>query len=157
MVAAASLQGRQLQRKVIGTFVFVFMTFLVRSVFTCLFAVAQALQNTGDNVHSNIQGWIVYTPAFQMVTTLIASPIALLVALWGMSGVGALEQMSSSSVQTQLSMNSRAALRQTKLQMMQRLYACAWVPASAGAHYVNVCICAMCGCAIKFFNATITS
>jgi len=64
------------------------MTLIVRSVFTCLFAVAQALQNTGDNVHSNIQGWIVYIPAFQMVTTLIASPIALLVALWGMSGVG---------------------------------------------------------------------
>jgi hypothetical protein len=124
MVAAASLQGRQLQRKVIGTFVFVFMTLLVRSVFTFLFAVAQALQDTGNpcaisfcdpchNVYSNIQGWIVYTPAFQMVTMLVASPVALLVALWGMSGVGALEQMSSSSVRTQLEMNSRAGLSQT--------------------------------------------
>ncbi len=113
MVADASLQGRQLQRKVLGTFVFVFATVLVRSVFVVIYAVAQALQNNGDscaisfcdschNVYSNIQGWIIYTPAFQQVTILIASPIALLVALWGMSGVRALEQMSSNSVQSQL-------------------------------------------------------
>jgi len=98
MVAAASLQGRQLQRKVLGTFVFVFITVLVRSVYTGMYAVAQALQNNGDpcassfcdpckNVYSNIHGWMLYTPVFQQVTMLIASPIALLVALWGMSGV----------------------------------------------------------------------
>ena len=106
LVAAASLQGRQLQRKVVGTFVFVFITVLVRSVFTVIYAVAQARQNNGDpcassfcdpchNVFSNIIGWIVYTPVFQQVTILIASPIALLVALWGMSDVRALEQMGS--------------------------------------------------------------
>ncbi len=42
VVAAANLQGRALQRKVIVTFVFVFLTLLVRSVFTILYAVAQA-------------------------------------------------------------------------------------------------------------------
>lgn len=47
------------------------------------------------NVFSNIIGWIVYTPVFQQVTILIASPIALLVALWDMSDVRALEQMGS--------------------------------------------------------------
>ena len=95
MVAAASLQGRQLQRKVLGTFVFVFITVLVRSVFTFIYAVAQALDDNDHpcaiifcdpchNVYTNIHGWILYTPAFQQVPTLIASPIALLVALWGM-------------------------------------------------------------------------
>ena len=100
-VAKASVQGKQLQRKVIGTVVFVFAALLVRSVFNFMYAVALALSNNGDpcalnycdtckNDYSNIIGWILYTPAFQQVAILIASPIALLVALWGMSGVQAL-------------------------------------------------------------------
>ena len=39
-----------------------------------------------SQVYSNIQYWIVYTPTFQMITLLIASPLTLAVALWGMSG-----------------------------------------------------------------------
>ena len=110
LFASAGVQGRRLQRKVIGTFVFIFVTILVRSAFTVLYAAAQALQNNGDpcatsfcdpchNVYSNIIGWIVYTPVFQQVTMLIASPIALLVALWGMSGVQELETMSSRQIE----------------------------------------------------------
>ena len=120
LVAAASLQGRQLQRKVLGTFVFVFITVLVRSVFTFIYAVAQALDDNYHpcainfcdpchNVYTNIHGWILYTPAFQQVPTLIASPIALLVALWGMSGVRALEE--SSRVQMSIEMNSHKVTR----------------------------------------------
>jgi len=97
-VAKASVQGKQLQRKVIGTVFFVFAALLVRSVFNFMYAFALALSNNGDpcalnycdtckNDYSNIIGWILYTPAFQQVAILIASPIALLVALWGMSGV----------------------------------------------------------------------
>ena len=37
-------------------------------------------------MYSNIQNWILYTPTFQMITMLIASPLTLAVALWGMSG-----------------------------------------------------------------------
>ncbi len=106
LVADASLQGRQLQRKIVGTFALVFVTVLVRSVFSVILAVAHALQNVGDtcgvgfcnpckNVYSNILGWILYTPAFQQVAMLISSPIALLVALWGMSSVSVLEQIES--------------------------------------------------------------
>jgi hypothetical protein len=113
MVSDASLQGRQLQRKVLGTFVFVFATLLLRSVFSVIYALAQALQNYGNpcglsfcdtckNHYANILGWIIYTPPFQLVTVLIASPISLLIALWGMSGVRALEQMTSNRVQLQL-------------------------------------------------------
>ncbi len=117
LIAEASLYGRQLQRKVLGTFVFIFVTVLVRSTFSVTYAVASALQNNGDpcgasfcdpckNVYSNIQGWIVYTPAVQQVAMLIASPIALLVALWGMTGVRALEQMETHSVQERVSVSS---------------------------------------------------
>ena len=110
LFASADVQGRRLQRKVIGTSVFIFVTILVRSAFTVLYAAAQALQNNGDpcatsfcdpchNVYSNIIGWIVYTPVFQQVTMLIASPIALLVTLWGMSGVQELETISSRQIE----------------------------------------------------------
>ena len=110
LVALASVQGRWLQRKVCATFVFVFVTVLVRCTFTVMYASAQALQNNGDpcsaiqcdachNVYSNIQGWILYTPVFQFTVILIASPLALLLALWGMSGVRALEQMANHQVQ----------------------------------------------------------
>ena len=51
--------------------------------------------NPCKNVYSNIIGWILYTPAFQQVAMLISSPIALLVALWGMSSVSVLEQIGS--------------------------------------------------------------
>jgi len=50
----------------------------------------------------------VCTPAVQQVAVLIASPIALLVALWGMSGVRALEQIEAHRVQTPKISNSNS-------------------------------------------------
>lgn len=92
LVAQASEQGRVLQRKIVGTFVFVFVTVLLRSFFYVLYALASALQNTGDvcgascdecrNVYANIHDWILYTPEFQQIVMIIASPCALLLALW---------------------------------------------------------------------------
>jgi len=104
LLVQANAYGRQLQSKVLGTFVLVFFTVLVRSAFSVLYATAQALQNNSDpcspsycdpckNVYSNMHGWILYTPWLQQVVMIIASPLALFVALWGMSGVRALEQM----------------------------------------------------------------
>jgi hypothetical protein len=46
----------------------------------------QVVASHMSQVYSNIQYWIVYTPTFQMITMLIASPLTLAVALWGMSG-----------------------------------------------------------------------
>ncbi len=50
------------------------------------------LQTTGDvcgpscddcrNVYSNIHDWILFTPEFQQIVMIIASPGALLLALW---------------------------------------------------------------------------
>ena len=85
LVAAASAQGDALHRKVFGTFVIIFGTVLVRSIFTIMYAFAQAFQNSSEpcagslsycdpclNVYSHIMGWILYTPMFQQVS--IACP-----------------------------------------------------------------------------------
>ena len=111
LVELASAQGRRLQRKVVGTFVFVFITVLLRSIFYVVYAVASALQNTGDpcgptcdacrNVYSHIHDWILYTPVVQQVIMLVASPSTLLVALWGMSGVHELEDVKRVNLRAQ--------------------------------------------------------
>lgn len=69
-----------------------------------MFAVALAFQDSGKacsksvcdrcyNTYSHITFWILYIPVFQQVVMLFASPLSLLVALWGMSGVKTLENV----------------------------------------------------------------
>jgi hypothetical protein len=110
LFAKATAQGKLLQLKIVCTFVFVFATVLVRSLFTIMYALAQRFQDYGNscspsqcdtckNVYSNILFWIINTPTFQFVVLLISSPLALLVSLWGMSGVKTMEQMSSQQSQ----------------------------------------------------------
>jgi hypothetical protein len=99
-LAAAKLQGKKLFIKIVGTVLFVFCTFLVRTVFTVLYAFAQAFPDNGRTcdssgsskdcdpclgVYSHIQTFIIYEPAFQFAVILLASPLTLMVALWGMS------------------------------------------------------------------------
>jgi hypothetical protein len=105
LVAQASEQGKQLQLKIVATFVFVFITAILRAVFYVMYAVASLLQDTGNQcgltchpcrgVYSHIHDWILYTPIFQQVITLIASPLTMLIALWGMSGINVLEGLSN--------------------------------------------------------------
>jgi hypothetical protein len=110
LLAKAALQGKLLQRKLGLTFLLIFLTVLVRSVFSVMYGVSLAMQdydntcspnpcNTCKNVYSHILFWILFTPEFQLVVMIIASPIAQLVALWGMSGTRVLEQMSAQRVQ----------------------------------------------------------
>ncbi len=101
LFAQASAQGKRLQRKVVATFIFVFVGVLLRSVFDMLFAIVSALGNGGNpcgptchpcrGTFSHIHDWILYTPSVQQAVTLIASPSTVLVALWGMSDVNELE------------------------------------------------------------------
>jgi hypothetical protein len=51
-----------------------------------------------------MQSWIIYTPEFQLLVILISSPLALLVALWGMTSERTLQQMESSQRQMETSM-----------------------------------------------------
>ena len=102
--------GRQLRRQIVGTTAFVFVTFLLRAVFSTMFALARALQNadavcaaTASSVCDSacfnqwrlMDYWIVFTPEYQAMVILISSPVAMIVALWGMTSKRALELMKS--------------------------------------------------------------
>ena len=98
--------GRQLRRQIVGTAAVVFVTFLLRAVYSTMNAVSRELQidvftcnNHCDpacnNVWAVIGYWLVYTPEFQLIVVLISSPLALLVALWGMTSERTLQHMRS--------------------------------------------------------------
>jgi len=98
--------GRRLRRRIVGTAAVVFVTFLLRAVFSTMNALANSLQTVGVgctnpcdpscNVWEVIQEWLAYTPEFQLSVVLISSPLALLVALWGMTSKRALQAMKRS-------------------------------------------------------------
>jgi hypothetical protein len=108
LVAKASEQGHQMQHKVAFTFVWIFLTILSRAAFIVFYGTVMAGQDFDNacspnqcdpckNVYAHMNFWILYTPALQHTVMLVASPLSLLVALWGMSDVSAIEHMSSSS------------------------------------------------------------
>jgi hypothetical protein len=98
--------GRQLRRQIVGTAAFVFVTFLLRAVFSTMNALANALQNDNancltlcdpcNNMYSLIQNWLLLAPEFKLSVVLISSPLALIVALWGMTSERMLQYMRSS-------------------------------------------------------------
>ncbi len=103
-------EGRQLRLQIVGTAAFVFVTFLLRAVYSTMFALANELQNQGNfascpssspcdascyNVYKLMQLWLAYTPEFQLMVVLISSPFAMIVALWGMTSDGTLQRMQS--------------------------------------------------------------
>jgi hypothetical protein len=92
--------GRLLQRRIVYTTCVVFVTFLIRSLYSTLYAVAHRLQDVFNdcpdddsnlcnvscfNDFSRIAVWMHYTPWFQLTIVLISRPLPLLVSLWGMS------------------------------------------------------------------------
>ncbi len=110
-VTPAMTAGRHLQRQIVATTVVVFVAFLLRSVYSTLYAVAAHLQDVantcpGDagnacnpscyNVFSHIFHWIFITPQFQLSVVLISQPFALLVALWNMTSKRIRRQMQQS-------------------------------------------------------------
>ena len=114
VTAAAAAAGKQLRRQILGTAAFVFVTFLLRSVYSTMFALANQLQdfsarsscpsaNLCDescyNTYRLMQLWILYTPEFQLTVVLISSPLALFVALWGMTNERTLQLMQSNRLQ----------------------------------------------------------
>ena len=103
--------GRQLRRQIVGTAAFVFVTFLLRAVFSTMNALSSALQNFDadcptncgipcNNVWTLIQNWLQFTPEFQLTVVLISSPLALLFALWGMTDKRTLQHMRAGRGQT---------------------------------------------------------
>jgi hypothetical protein len=85
--------GRTLRRHMLGTTAFIFVTFLLRSAFSAMYAVSLQLQDGGKecpetetlcdacyNEYTHIAQWMAYTPEFQLLIVLISSPVAQLVA-----------------------------------------------------------------------------
>lgn len=104
LVHQAGSEGKLLHRKVVGTVLVVFATVLLRSFYSILYALALYFNQISNpcsrsecdpckNVFSHILSWMLYTPFFEQGIMLFASPLAQLVALWGMSGVRAMEQI----------------------------------------------------------------
>ena len=96
--------------RIVGTAALVFVTFLLRAVYSTMFALSNQLQNAGNyvncpsstqcdascyNVYRLMQEWLFYTPEFQLTVVLISSPLAMIVALWGMTSDRTLQRMQS--------------------------------------------------------------
>ena len=94
---AAVTTGRALRLQIVCTTAFVFVAFLVRSAFSIMYAIANHLQDLDKicperecdaschNVYTHVAEWMDHTPEFEALIVLVSSPIALLVALWGMT------------------------------------------------------------------------
>ncbi len=107
---AAAEEGALLQRQMVGTTVFVFVAFLIRSFTSTFVAVVYQLQEISTscptdnnfcdascrNVYTLISNWMFRTPEFRVTMVLISSPIALIVALWGMTSRSIRQLMRSS-------------------------------------------------------------
>jgi hypothetical protein len=125
--SAAAATGRALRWRMLGTTAFVFVAFLIRSVLSIMFAVAFQLRDLDKkcpgneqvsycdascyNVYAHITGWKFYTPAFESTIVLISSPVALLVALWGMTSQATLQLMKSSGQESAMKLSMSLRLR----------------------------------------------
>jgi hypothetical protein len=120
--SAAASTGRALRLKIVGTTAVVFVAFLLRSVFATIYAVAYQLQDFDNreercfgkfcdlscyNFYTAIVQWLVETPEFQLTIELISSPLALLVALWGMTSKASLRRLSTLLQRAALTRNTQ--------------------------------------------------
>jgi hypothetical protein len=105
--ADAATQGRTLRLRFVATTAFVFVAFVLRATFSTMYAVAFQLRDAitetcpgiCDKCHNSyylFTQWMSYAPQFQLIIVLISSPLALLVALWGMTPSATLQLMQSS-------------------------------------------------------------
>jgi hypothetical protein len=128
MTSGAGAKAKHLRRQIVVTVAVVFVTFFLRAAFASFYAVSASLQNIGVhntacipslcssssvsncqtsfNKYSDMQLFLAYTPELQIVVVLISSPLALLVALWGMTSDHTLEAMRRNKRQLQ-TMRSR--------------------------------------------------
>jgi hypothetical protein len=99
VASVAATTGRVLWLQMLRTTAVVFVAFLLRCVFSVMYAVAHQFQSnlschqevedvcdsTCRNMYSHIAFWMAYTPEFQLTVVLISSPLALLLVLWDMT------------------------------------------------------------------------
>ena len=103
---AHRVQGQLLRLQLVATVAVVFVTFLLRAVFSTMYAIASSRQNTAVECKGTgpcnptcfstgelMLKWLTATPEFQAMVVLISSPLSLLVALWGMTSMRMLRLM----------------------------------------------------------------
>ena len=109
LASATAAKGRYLRLQVLATVAVVFTTFLLRTTWAVMNALSSLLQNmdapcgAGDtwcdgtcrNVYALVFNWLNFTPEFAAAVVLLSSPLALLVALWGMTSKRMLELMNA--------------------------------------------------------------
>jgi hypothetical protein len=108
-VSAAS---RRLRVQIVVTVVVVFVTFLLRAVYSIMNALSRALETekalpncgiqcdaTCFNSYYMMQLWLKWTPEFHTAVVFISSPVSLLVALWGMTNQRTVKMMWAGSKQ----------------------------------------------------------
>jgi hypothetical protein len=126
--------GRQVHMRIFATTSVIFCSFLLRTVFSTMFALANQLQDTEKfatciaqlnnqssdvflfcndcfNKYTHIRVWMAISPEFQQTVVLLSSPIALLVALWGMTSKRMLQQMKQGKQLNSPLMNSSPSLQ----------------------------------------------
>jgi hypothetical protein len=105
----------QLWRQVIGVPFFVGFAFALRSAFSAMQATAAMNQDMSNpnqcpenqsycdsfcyNIFTHMTAWMLFTPQFQLSIVLISSPLALIVALWGMTSKHLIRLINKSSQQ----------------------------------------------------------
>jgi hypothetical protein len=91
--------GRRLKNQIMLSCCAVFVSFLLRALFTSLFTFVNAAANinapcvpyknrcnpTCYNIASHILVWILFTPEYCFAVVFLSQPVTLLVALWGMT------------------------------------------------------------------------
>jgi hypothetical protein len=102
--------GRRLKQQIVVTCFIVFLSFLLRSVFSTMMALALIGQNANVscpnfsgrcdkcyNVYTHVLIYLLYKPEFFFSTIFISQPLALLVLLWGMTSGHTLAMMNGQS------------------------------------------------------------
>jgi hypothetical protein len=106
-LSAAAATGTALRRRFVATTAFVFVAFVLRAVYSTMHAVTLQFKDTITescpslcdecrNEYALVLNWMSYTPEFKLLIVLVSSPLALLVALWGMTSKSTLQLMKSS-------------------------------------------------------------
>jgi hypothetical protein len=109
---AVVVRAQKLQRQILVTCGVVFVAFVIRAVYTAMFLLASGAQDVdracdkfGDtkcrvcnNAFANMLVWLMYTPQLYFSLAFLSQPVALLVALWGMTSGQTLNVMKARDV-----------------------------------------------------------
>jgi hypothetical protein len=105
---ASFVSGRRLKRQIVGTCGILFVSFSIRAAASMMLWIAAVFGNfeinsstrcdKSLNNFTHMLVWILYTPEFFFVPTLLSQPVALLVTLWGMTSGQTIAVMRANSL-----------------------------------------------------------